>query len=85
MMINKENLIKKIIYRSSHRGTKEMDILLSSFVNKYIYNLNLRDLNDLSTLLLIDDEILSELYFNKVENEKIPKTKIYSLLKSHKI
>ena len=31
-----EQLKKKIIYRSSYRGTKEMDILLSSFVSEYI-------------------------------------------------
>ena len=27
---------KKLIYRAGYRGTKEMDILLSSFVDKYI-------------------------------------------------
>ena len=27
---------KKILYRAGYRGTKEMDILLTSFVNKYI-------------------------------------------------
>ena len=27
---------KKLIYRAGYRGTKEMDILLSSFVNKHI-------------------------------------------------
>ena len=31
---------KKLIYRASYRGTKEMDILLSSFVNKYINTFN---------------------------------------------
>ena len=31
-----EILKKKLIYRAGYRGTKEMDILLSSFVNKYI-------------------------------------------------
>ena len=36
-----EQLKKKIIYRSSYRGTKEMDALLSSFVNDYIDKLNL--------------------------------------------
>ena len=35
-MINKKNLKKQIIYRSSHRGTKEMDLLLGSFVKKNI-------------------------------------------------
>jgi antitoxin CptB len=36
-MIRKLEIFKKkLIYRASYRGTKEMDILLSSFVNKYI-------------------------------------------------
>ena len=39
---------KKLIYRASYRGTKEMDILLSSFVNKNI------DLFDMSHLLELD-------------------------------
>ena len=36
-MSNKLEILKKrLIYRASYRGTKEMDILLSTFVNKYI-------------------------------------------------
>ena len=31
-----ESLKRKIIYRSNYRGTKEMDMLLQKFVNKYI-------------------------------------------------
>ena len=84
-MINKETLIKKIIYRSNHRGTKEMDLLLGSFVKKYIYNLNLNELNELSDLLSLDDEILFEWYFNKLENVAIRKNKISDLLKNHKV
>ena len=37
IMTNKLEISKKrLIYRASYRGTKEMDILLSSFVHKYI-------------------------------------------------
>ena len=40
-MTNKLEIFKKrLIYRASYRGTKEMDILLSSFVNKYINELD---------------------------------------------
>ena len=35
-----ENLKKKLLYRASYRGTKEMDILLSQFVKK---NINIFD------------------------------------------
>ena len=38
---------KKILYRASYRGTKEMDILLSSFVKKYIDKFNKNELKDL--------------------------------------
>ena len=58
MSINIDELKKKIIYRSTYRGTKEMDTLLSSFTNKIINNLNVEELIDLSNLLDIDDENL---------------------------
>ena len=58
MTLNINNLKNKIIYRASYRGTKEMDILLSAFVREIINDLSLKDLNDLSDLLEIDDENL---------------------------
>ncbi len=84
-MTNKEILKKQIIYRSMHRGTKEMDLLLGSFVKKYINELNLNDLKDLEKLLHIEDEILYKWYFEK--NLKIfnPSSKISTLLKKFKI
>ena len=58
MTINIEDLKKKIVYRSTYRGTKEMDKLLTSFTKKYINILNDEDLICLSNLLDIDDENL---------------------------
>ena len=55
MTLNIDLLKKKIIYRSSYRGTKEMDKLLGSFTKKYIEILSLKDLTDLENLLDIDD------------------------------
>ena len=43
-MRNIDNLKKKILYRSEHRGTKEMDLLLSNFVKKYVNSLSEREL-----------------------------------------
>ena len=34
------NLINKILYRAQYRGTKEMDIFVSKFVNSIIDNLD---------------------------------------------
>ena len=42
---------KKLLYRSNYRGTKEMDILLSKFVKKYINKFNKAQLDDLDKFL----------------------------------
>ena len=54
----KEELKNKIIYRASYRGSKEMDILMISFVNSIIHELNLDQLNQLDNFVNMDDEIL---------------------------
>ena len=84
-MTNKEILKKQIIYRSTHRGSKEMDLLLGSFVKKYIDIFDNNDLNEIEKLLIIEDEILYQWYFNKKENENIPNNKISRMLKEYKI
>ena len=84
-MINKEILKKQIIYRSTHRGSKEMDLLLGNFVKKYIEELNDVELNDLEKLLFLEDEILYKWYFEKNVHQKIPKTKVSVLLQNFKL
>ena len=56
MNSNKQNLINKIIYRSQYRGTKEMDIFVSSFVKSIIDSLTFDDLVDLDILVNMNDE-----------------------------
>ena len=84
-MTNKEILKKKIIYRSEHRGNKEMDILLGTFVKKYINQFNDSELHDLEKLLMVEDEILSEWYFKNKFQNKIPNSNISILLKNFKL
>jgi len=68
MILNIEQLKKKIIYRSNYRGTKEMDKLLGAFTKKYIDELNNEDLTDLEKLLDIDDTNLYN-FFNGLETD----------------
>tara|TARA_B110001454_G_C12564473_1_gene369141 strand:- start:40 stop:306 length:267 start_codon:yes stop_codon:yes gene_type:complete len=84
MFDDTEQLKKKIIYRSSYRGTKEMDILLSSFVNEYIDKLNLNDLNNLYEFLNNDDLDLYNIKNYKLHVSKIKKNKIFNLYKNYK-
>ena len=84
-MTNKEILKKKIIYRATHRGTKEMDILLGNFVKKYIEKFNDNELQDLEKLLFIEDEIIYNWYFMKNFNNGISNTKVSLMLKNFKL
>ena len=81
-MVNKEILKKQIIYRSMHRGTKEMDLILGNFVKKYINEFNITELKDLEKLLFNEDEIIYKWYIEKYSNNTIPKTKISIMLKA---
>ena len=83
-MTNNENLKKKIIYRSTHRGSKEMDLLLGSFAKQNINNLNDSDLKDLNDLLQFNDDILSKWYFEKNNKKFIPTNKVSLLFKKFK-
>ena len=67
-MISTDIFKKKILYLSSHRGTKEMDIILSNFVNQYINSFTNYQLQELYNMLNIDDEVLFKLYFNRKVN-----------------
>ena len=77
MLINKEELKNKIIYRASYRGSKEMDILMTSFVKSLIDNLNFVELKELDSLVNLDDEILQDI---KKDNFK-QKIKLTNLVK----
>ena len=85
MMPIKEILKKQIIYRSMHRGTKEMDLLLGNFVKKYVDEFNVNELKDLEKLLFIEDEVIYKWYIKKNSDRLIPKTKVSMMLKNFKL
>ena len=85
MMANNEILKKQIIYRSMHRGTKEMDLLLGNFVKKHIDELNATELKDLAKLLFIEDEVIYKWYIKRNSDKLIPKTKVSTMLKNFKL
>ena len=83
-MTNKEILKKQIIYRSTHRGTKEMDLLLGNFVKKNIGKFTDSELKDLENLLEIDDEILQKWFFGKNNKNLVSLNKISKMFKEFK-
>ena len=84
MEINIDQLKKKIIYRANYRGTKEMDILLTSFVNKIIHDLDLKNLKELLELLELDDDTLYKFNRKKIDLDNAQNKKIYIMFRDHR-
>ena len=66
-MKNIENRKKKLIFRSWHRGTKEMDQILGSFANKYVPQLNESELDLYEQLLENSDPEMYDWICGRVE------------------
>ncbi len=85
-MSKKLEIIKrKLLYRASYRGTKEMDILLSSFVKKYIEIFNEDQLKELEIFLKFEDQTILNFYNYNISNENIEKISISKIFKDFKI
>ena len=82
MSINIPDLKKKIIYRASYRGSKEMDSLLGTFTKKYVDILNDEDLICLSKLIDIDDENLYNYNQGQKTTVKFNNNKVNKLFKN---
>ena len=76
---------KKLLYRATYRGTKEMDILLTKFVQKYLNSFNDEQLKQLEKFLEFEDEIIYNFYnFDRIKKD-IDKNKISEIFKNFKI
>lgn len=64
-----ENQRKRLIFRSEHRGTKEMDLLLGSFARAYVPDFNETELAEYEELLKNNDP---DLYNWITEKEQAP-------------
>ena len=80
-----DSIKKKIKYRAEYRGIKEMDLLLSNFVKKYIDTFSYEELMDLYEILKKDDDIIFKWYSNSNNIKEISENKVSKLLKNFKL
>ena len=76
---------KKLIYRAGYRGTKEMDILLSSFVNKYINKFDEDLLGELEKFLNYEDEVILNFYNHNIVVKKIDENEVSKIFKKFQL
>ena len=85
MSLDIEELKRKILYRCTYRGTKEMDILMSSFVKSIIHKLNNKSLIKLNDLVNLDDENLYKIKNSIIIKKDYQDNEIIAKFKKFKI
>jgi len=85
----KNEFQNKLIYRSWHRGTKELDLILGNFISENIQNLSNIEIKNYEILLNCEDPDIYKWIVNQEEpNNSTLKdliSKIRAYLKSNKI
>lgn len=66
---------KRLIFRSEHRGTKEMDLLLGSFARRYVPEFSEAELLDYQELLQNNDPDL----YNWITGQEAPPAQVKAL------
>ena len=78
------NLIKKLLYRSNHRGTKEMDLLIGGFAIENLKKLNPEELKEFELLLNFTDKELSSWLIDNKKNIDLENFSISKKIKEFK-
>ena len=79
------NLIKKLLYRSNHRGTKEMDLLIGGFAIENLKKLNHEELKEFELLLNFTDKELSSWLVDNKKNIDLENFSISKKIKKFKL
>ena len=73
---------KKILFKCTHRGTKELDILLGNYVSNHINELKSKELDYLDVILDFNDIDLFKILTKKKRiNEKMNKFFVKKIIK----
>mgnify|MGYP006141084567 FL=1 len=83
-MENRDIWIKKLIYRSKYTGTRETDLLLGNFAEKYLKNLNDDELLSFEKLLISGDPRIWRLSIDMEKSEDKKENIIVELIKNFK-
>ena len=84
-IIDMSNLIKKLLYRSNHRGTKEMDLLIGGFAIENLKKLNPEELKEFELLLNFTDKELSSWLVDNKKNIDLENFSISKKIKEFKL
>lgn len=81
-----ENKRKRLIFRSYHRGTKEMDLVLGSFASAHVLGFTAEELSEYDSLLCENDPDLYNWITNKEDApEDVSVLSVFQKLMNHRL
>lgn len=81
-----ENKRKRLVFRSYHRGTKEMDLILGSFASAHVFEFSVQELADYDELLRNNDPDLYNWITHKEEApQDVAELSVFQKLMAHKL
>jgi antitoxin CptB len=80
-----DNLIKKLLYRSNHRGTKEMDLLIGGFAKENLESLNVDELKEFELIINYTDKKLNSWLVDNITDSDLEKFSISKKIKEFKL
>lgn len=75
---------KRLIFRSWHRGTKEMDLLMGSFADMHLPALTEAEVDAYEALLLEQDPDVYDWILGRAEVPPAHDTRVMALLRDHR-
>lgn len=80
-----ENKRKRLLFRSGHRGTKEMDLLLGGFAEKHLSDFNPDQLDEYDQLLEYSDpDLYNWMTGREPPPEEVKTMSIFPALEAYK-
>ena len=79
-----ENKRKRMIFRSEHRGTKEMDLLMGSFAKKFVPAFDENEIAEYEELLMNNDPDLYNWITGQEATPANIDSDLFKKLKAHK-
>ncbi len=79
-----ENTRRRLIFRSDHRGTKEMDLLLGTFAKKHVPTMSEEELAQFDEILKENDPNLYNWITGKEVEPDNVKSPLFDRLKEHR-
>lgn len=83
MSIEMEKRRKQIVYRSNHRGIKEMDIILGGYADTYVASMDEKTLDEFEAIMSHQDRDLLTWFTQEVPVPKEIDTPLFKAILNH--